>query len=93
MATTAPTFSTDEILWYDNGKWGDAGYALANPNGKTWTNNAMLQNNDPIWAVAIPVTIRYEGDAQPGMPIQGHAFPCDVPGTPSSKFQPVVLNR
>ncbi len=41
MATVAPTFGTDEILWYDNGKWGDAGYALANPNGKTWTNNSL----------------------------------------------------
>jgi hypothetical protein len=42
-------------------------------------NSAVLQNNDPIWAVAVPVTIRYEGDAQPGMPIRGHAFPCDGP--------------
>ena len=41
MATVAPMFGTDEILWYDNGKWGDAWYALANPNGKTWTNNAL----------------------------------------------------
>jgi hypothetical protein len=40
-------------------------------------NGAVLQNKDPIWAVAVPVTIRFEGDAQPGMPIQGHAFPCD----------------
>jgi hypothetical protein len=29
-------------LWYDNGKWGQVGYAIANPNGKTWTNNAVI---------------------------------------------------
>ncbi len=43
MTNAAPMFSTDEILWYDNGKWGQCGYALANPNGKTWTNNAPWQ--------------------------------------------------
>ncbi|HEX3725610.1 MAG TPA: hypothetical protein VHV08_05180 [Pirellulales bacterium] len=41
---TTPTFSTDEILWYDNGKWGQAGYAVANPAGQTWTNNAVIFN-------------------------------------------------
>jgi hypothetical protein len=42
MATTTPTFSTDQILWYDNGRWGEAGYAVANPSGKTWTNNTVI---------------------------------------------------
>lgn len=37
-----PTFDTDEILWYDNGKWGEAGYAIPNPSGKTWTNNSVI---------------------------------------------------
>lgn len=74
MASTSPTFGTDEILWYDNGKWGEAGYALANPNGKTWTNNFVLANRTPIWAMAIEVNVRYEGDAQPGLPMRGHAF-------------------
>ena len=41
MTTDAPMFSTEEILWYDNGRWGEAGYAIANPNGKTWTNNGF----------------------------------------------------
>ncbi len=41
--TTSVTFGTDEILWYDNGKWGDAGYAIANPNGKIWTNNSHVR--------------------------------------------------
>jgi len=41
MTTDAPMFSTEEILWYDNGRWGEAGYAIANPNGKTWTNNGI----------------------------------------------------
>jgi hypothetical protein len=42
MVSSAPTFSSDEILWYDNGRWGEAGYAVANPAGKTWTNNAVI---------------------------------------------------
>ncbi len=37
-----PTFDTDEILWYDNGKWGQAGYACPNPSGKGWTNNSVI---------------------------------------------------
>ncbi|MGD9644295.1 MAG: hypothetical protein AB7U73_01195 [Pirellulales bacterium] len=32
-------FSSDEPLWYANGRWGDCGYAIPNPGGKTWTNN------------------------------------------------------
>ncbi len=74
MATVAPTFGTDEILWYDNGKGGDAGYALANPNGKTWTNNAATGLDRKIWAVAVPISVRYEGDVQPGMDVVGFAF-------------------
>lgn len=42
QASPFPTFDTDEILWYDNGKWGQAGYALPNPAGKTWTNNTVI---------------------------------------------------
>jgi hypothetical protein len=42
MPNTTPQFGTDEILWYDNGKWGDAGYAIPNPGGKTWTNNSAI---------------------------------------------------
>ena len=42
MATAQPMFTTDEILWYDNGKWGEVGYAIANPNGKIWTNNSTV---------------------------------------------------
>ncbi|MGD9723282.1 MAG: hypothetical protein AB7O59_18385 [Pirellulales bacterium] len=38
--TATAMFSTDEILWYDNGRWGEAGYAIANPAGKVWTNNS-----------------------------------------------------
>lgn len=37
-----PVFDTDEILWYDNGKFGQAGYGLPNPGGKTWTNNSVI---------------------------------------------------
>jgi hypothetical protein len=40
--TTTPTFDTDEVLWYNNGKWGSAGYAIPNPSGKTFTNNSVI---------------------------------------------------
>ena len=77
MSTAAPTFSSDEILWYDNGRWGESGYAIANPAGKTWTNNAMLEYEKPIWAVAVPVVVRFEGDAVCGRPVTGYAFAGD----------------
>jgi hypothetical protein len=44
MSNPALQFGTDEILWYDNGRWGEAGYAIANPNQKVWTNNGV-----PCW--------------------------------------------
>ena len=79
MSTADPPFGTDEILWYDNGKWGDAGYALANPNGKIWTNNsgfnsAIAAGRESLWAVAVPVTVHLEGDPQPGSTVRGHVF-------------------
>jgi hypothetical protein len=37
-------------------------------------NQAMLGQNDTLWAVAVPVTLRYEGDAQVGQAIEGYAF-------------------
>jgi hypothetical protein len=42
-ANAVPTFSTDEILWYNNGKWGAAGYAIPNPAGKTATMNLVIK--------------------------------------------------
>lgn len=41
-ATQHPQFDTDEVLFYDNGKWGKAGYAIPNASGKTWTNNGVI---------------------------------------------------
>lgn len=35
-------FGTDEILWYDNGRWGDCGYALPNPGGKLYCLNGTV---------------------------------------------------
>lgn len=35
-------FQTDEILWFNDGRWGLAGYAIPNCQGKTWTNNANI---------------------------------------------------
>lgn len=40
--STNPLFDTDEPLWYNNGKWGKAGYAVPNPGGKTWTINPVI---------------------------------------------------
>lgn len=39
---TSEPFGTDEILWWNNGRWGEAGYAIANPGGKVWTNNQVI---------------------------------------------------
>lgn len=35
-------FESDEILWFNAPKWGEAGYAIPNPAGKTFTNNALI---------------------------------------------------
>ncbi len=32
-------------------------------------NRAVLGGGRRIWAVAVPVTVRYEGDARPGQPM------------------------
>lgn len=37
-------------------------------------NTSVLADDRAIWAVAVPITIRYEGDAVAGAPIVGHAF-------------------
>ncbi len=41
-------------------------------------NSSMLGDARPIWAVAVPITVCYEGDARPGRPIDGHVFPLDA---------------
>lgn len=35
-------FSTDEILWFNDGRWGLAGYAMPNGQGKSWTDNSTV---------------------------------------------------
>lgn len=37
-----PRFSSTEVLWWNNGIWGDAGYAMPNPVGKIATKNALV---------------------------------------------------
>lgn len=37
----AGVFATDEILWFNNGRWGAAGYAIPNPAGKVTTSNSV----------------------------------------------------
>jgi hypothetical protein len=43
-------------------------------------NSAVLDDPRSIWAVAVPVEVRFEGDARPGLPVRGTAF---SPATPS----------
>lgn len=40
-------------------------------------NRQMLTEARPLWAVALPVSVLYQGDAQPGQRIQGHQFSLD----------------
>jgi hypothetical protein len=35
-------WQTDEILWFNDGRWGMCGYAMPNGQGKTWTNNTTI---------------------------------------------------
>ena len=42
-------------------------------------NGCMLADDQSIWAVAVPVAIRYDGDASPGMAVKGHAFASSSP--------------
>jgi hypothetical protein len=37
-------------------------------------NTQIVTGDQPLWVVAIPVTLRYEGDAAPGDRICGHRF-------------------
>lgn len=38
-------------------------------------NTAMLECDRRIWAVAVPITVRYDGDALAGGPVEGYVFP------------------
>ena len=46
-------------------------------------NSSMLDYNKPIWAVAVPISVRFEGDAVCGRPVTGYAFTGDE-ATPRS---------
>jgi hypothetical protein len=37
-------------------------------------NSAMLHCDRPIWAVAVPIVVRFEGDAAPGAAVRGFDF-------------------
>ena len=37
-------------------------------------NSSMLEYDKPIWAVAVPVAVRFEGDAVCGRPVTGYVF-------------------
>jgi hypothetical protein len=54
-------------------------------------NASMLGHEPKIWAVAVPVTIRYEGDAQVGTTIAGHS--CVPPTTSLDELSPPVAGR
>ncbi len=44
-------------------------------------NSAMYGSARSVWAVAVPVALRYEGDARPGDVVHGFAFD-DEPAAP-----------
>ena len=37
-------------------------------------NEIMLSDTRPLWVVAVPVSLRFDGDATSGMPIVGRAI-------------------
>lgn len=37
-------------------------------------NSQVLRSDKPVWAVAVPVTTCFLGDAEPGAVVRGHAF-------------------
>jgi hypothetical protein len=41
-------------------------------------NSQVLASDKPVWAVAVPVTTCYLGDAEPGAFVRGHAFARDA---------------
>ena len=46
-------------------------------------NTCMLEHDRPIWAVAVPVVVCYQGDAQAGASVRGFEF-ADQPATASA---------
>lgn len=60
-------FQTDEILWFDDGRWGACGYAIPNAQGKTWTNNTDVYHvvkvvGESLFSISHMSDVRY---AQP----------------------------
>jgi hypothetical protein len=41
-------------------------------------NGQVLESDRPVWAIAVPVTICYLGDAEPGAVVCGHSFAQDL---------------
>lgn len=37
-------------------------------------NSQIVSTSKPLWVVAVPVTLRYEGDASPGDRVEGYRF-------------------
>ncbi len=53
-------------------------------------NRSVLSGDHMIWAVAVPITVRYEGDATAGMPIRGRAFGCEPSECAAGQPQPAA---
>ena len=49
-------------------------------------NGCMLADNQSIWAVAVPVVVRYDGDATLGMAVNGYAFASSSPTRSEADF-------
>lgn len=54
-------------------------------------NSSMLEYDAPIWAVAVPVAVRFEGDAVCGRPVTGYTFAGDE-ASPRSLDQHTVYD-
>src|SRR3954468_1392047 len=42
-------------------------------------NSCLLETGEPLWGVAVPVTLCYAGEPKPGEPVRGHAFAAAAP--------------
>jgi hypothetical protein len=51
-------------------------------------NDPQLAQAKTLWAVALPIVLRYDGDAEAGQCVAGHRFASDAPSGPPSSGPP-----
>lgn len=57
-------FQSDEVLWFNDGRWGACGYAMPNGQGKSWTNNMDIYHahkvlGESLFALSHMSDVRY----------------------------------